>query len=224
MLFLDDIKNKFANLDNIFEIGAHIGMDIPHMRSAWPESNIYAFEADPHNYKACYNNVGKDKDTHLYNVAVTDYTGTISFNRFFDVESVAHEDLDKGMNFQYTGQGSVMGLGVGMQALFGVVETVEKLDVPCTSLSDFCASNNISSIDALFMDVQGAEQNVLNGCSDMLLETKAIVFEWSTNILLYEGETDFLVIKGFLEGLGFYEHNREYQLQGISGDSLFLRK
>ena len=224
MLFLEDIKNRFESIGNIFEIGAHVGMDVPKMLEVWPDAQVYAFEADPHNYEACYKNIGNDKNTHLYNVAVTDYTGTVSFNRFFDVESVPHEELDKGMNFQYTGQGSVMGLGVRMKELFRVKETVQKLDVPCTSLVDFCSANSIPSIDALFMDVQGAEQNVLNGCSNMLRNTKAVVFEWSTNILLYEGETDFLKIKQFLEDLGFYEHSREYQLQGISGDSLFLRK
>ncbi len=40
---------------------------------------------------------------------------------------------------------------------------------------------------------------------------------------MYEGETDFVDIKSFLENNGMKEANRQYQFQGISGDSLFLR-
>ena len=199
-------------------------MDVPPIRSVWPDANVYAFEADPHNYEACSKNLKDEENTYLYNVAVADRTGNIPFNRFFDVESIPHDQLAEGMNFQNTGQGSIMELGRGMKDIFRVTETVQQLDVECTTLQDFCSLNDISSIDAIFMDVQGAEQNVLNGCGDMLKDTKAVVFEWSTNYVLYEGETDFKDIKEFLISLGFYEQSREYQLAGISGDSLFLKK
>ena len=49
MLFLEDIKNRFESIENIFEIGAHVGMDVPKMLEAWPDAQVYAFEADPHN-------------------------------------------------------------------------------------------------------------------------------------------------------------------------------
>ena len=74
------------------------------------------------------------------------------------------------------------------------------------------------------MDVQGAEMNVILGASDFMKTIKSLVLEWSTKYTLYENETDFIHIKSYLENnLKLQEVEREYQLQGLNGDSLFLR-
>tara|TARA_R100000008_G_scaffold55744_1_gene34239 strand:+ start:686 stop:1357 length:672 start_codon:yes stop_codon:yes gene_type:complete len=223
MLFLPETKDKFPDLKHIFEVGAHRGYDIPEILEQWPEAIVYAFEADPFNYEICKNKFADYDNVHVYHMAVTDTTGKVTFNRFYDLETIPDEETMVGANLQNTGQGSILKCGRGMKELFKVGDPVKEIEVDGITLKDFCLENNIPTIDALFMDVQGAEMHVFNGCGDMLDTTSATIFEWSSQYIMYDGEADFNYIKMFLEIKGFKEDNREYQLQGISGDSLFTR-
>jgi len=223
MLFLDQVKNKYPNLKNIFEVGSHRGYDILDILEKWPDAKIYAFEADPFNYKICDEKFKDVKNVEVYHLAVTDKTEPLVFNRFYDLETIPDEETFAGKNLQNTGQGSILKSGKGMTEIFKVKDVVKEITVNGICLYDFCRENAIQNIDAVFMDVQGAEMQVLYGCKDLMATVKAVVLEWSSNYVMYEGETDFIYIKKFLEEGGMEEIAREYQFEGISGDSLFLR-
>jgi FkbM family methyltransferase len=223
MLFLEKIKEKYPSLTNIFEIGAHRGYDIDEIIKYWPEANIYAFEADPYNYEICKNRLEKYRNTYLFNIAISDQNGKVSFNRFCDIEKIPDCDTLKGLNLQFTGCGSIKKPGIGLKNIYKIENVVEEIIVDTMTLDSFCTVNKIESIDAIFMDVQGAEMDVINGCKNFITSTKALILEWSTNYVLYEDETDFKLIKKHLELLGLYECQREYQIQNLNGDSLFMR-
>lgn len=225
MLFLDKIKEKYPNPKNVFEIGAHRGYDIPEIVKAFPEANIYAFEADPYNYNICLENCAEFANVHVYNQAVYSANQEMTFNRFCDIENIPDEETLKGQNLQFTGCGSLHKPGVGLTEIYKIKDVVEEIKVQAVTLQWFCNKYKIDSIDALFMDVQGAEMNVIQGAGDLLMSTiNALVLEWSTNYTLYENETDFVYIKRYLENVvRLKETQREYQLQGLNGDSLFLR-
>ena len=223
MLFLDKIKNKYPNLQNIFEVGAHRGYDILDILEKWPDAKIYAFEADPFNFHICNEKFKDVKNVEVYHLAVTDKTEQVVFNRFYDLETIPDEETLVGDNMQNTGQGSILKSGKGMSEIFKVKDVVEEITVNGICLYDFCRENAIQNIDAVFMDVQGAEMQVLYGCKTLLTSMKAVALEWSSDFVMYEGETDFIYIKKFLEEGGMEETAREYQFEGISGDSLFLR-
>jgi FkbM family methyltransferase len=223
MLFLDELKKNHDQITNIFEIGAHRGYDIDDIVKRWPEANIYAFEADPFNYNICKQRCEQYKNVSVFNIAVTDENGTITFNRFCDIEKIPDSATFEGSNMQFTGCGSIKKPGDGLKNIYNIKEVTQEIVVDAITLEHFCTLHNISSIDAMFMNVQGAEMNVLNGCKDLINTTKAITLEWSTNRVLYDGETDFTVIKSFLESVGFKEESREYQIHGLNGDSLFVR-
>ena len=224
MSFLDQVKNKYPELETIFEIGAHRGYDIIEILKKWPNAEIYAFEADPCNYKICHDKFKDIPNVHVYNLAVTNVTGPVIFNRFFDVESISDAQTYVGQNMQNTGCGSILKSGKGLTEIYKISQVKEEIKVDGISLYDFCSTNNISKIDAIFMDVQGAEMMVFEGCKDLINTLKATVFEWSTNYILYDGETDFNFIKPFLESKGINEVSREYQLMEICGDSLFMKQ
>ena len=223
MLFLDEIKKTNDKITNIFEIGAHRGYDIDDIVKLWPEAHIYAFEADPFNYNICKQRCEQYKNVFVFNMAVTDENGTITFNRFCDIEKIPDSATFEGSNMQFTGCGSIKKPGDGLKNIYNIKEVTQEIMVDAITLEHFCDLHSISSIDAMFMDVQGAEMNVLNGCKDLIHTTKAVTLEWSTNRVLYDGETDFIVIKSFLENAGFKEESREYQIYGLNGDSLFVR-
>lgn len=224
MSFIEKAKKYYPNIKYIFEIGAHRGVDIIEMHKAWPDANIYAFEADPANFEICFNKFKDNPKIQVLNFAVTNTSGKMTFNRYYDVASIPDEETFTGSNFQNTGQGSLKKPGDGMKNIFRVNEVYEEFMVDTVSLHDFCKNNNIPNIDAIFMDVQGSEFDVFSGCKDFLNTLKITAFEWSTNRIMYEGETDFNIIKELLETFGLKEIEREYQFYGISGDSLFLKE
>lgn len=224
MLFLEDVKKNFPCLKNIFEVGAHRGNDIGTITSMWPEANIYAFEADPFNYDIVQNKFENNDKVKVYNLAVTDKSGKLQFNRYYPIDTIPDDKTYEGQNCQNSGQGSIFKPGKGMKEIFNVNNTYQTLEIDGISLYDFCKTNGIESIDAIFMDVQGAEYNVLIGCKDMMNSVKATIFEWSKNYIMYEGETSFDDIAKYLNENGLSEAGREYQFFEISGDSLFIRK
>jgi len=224
MPFLEKLKEEFPDLKTIFEVGAHRGIDIPEIHKLWPEATIYAFEADPINYEICKSKFLDNPKVKVLNIAVSNKSGKMTFNRYFDISEISDEETFSGDNYPKTGMGSLKKPGDGMINIFRVPKTHEEITVDAVSLFDFCNENNIAYIDALLMDVQGGEFDVFCGCQDLLDTVKATIFEWSTNRIMYEGETDFNIIKSMLELSGMKEIDREYQFQGISGDSLFVRK
>jgi FkbM family methyltransferase len=224
MLFLEDVKKNFPNLKNIFEVGAHRGGDIFDIISIWPDANIYAFEADPTNFSILNNKFAEHDKVHTYHMAVTDTSGSVTFNRYYPLDTINDEDTFVGQNCQNTGQGSILKPGKGMKEIFKVNNVYQTFDVESISLYDFCNRFNVDSIDAIFMDVQGAEYNVFIGCNSMIDTLQATIFEWSKNYIMYEGETSFDDIANFLNKNGLTETSREYQFFEISGDSLFVRK
>lgn len=223
MLFLNELKKTNNKIKNIFEIGAHRGYDIDEITKFWPEANIYAFEADPFNYDICKKRCEQYNNVKVFNIAVANTNGTISFNRFCDIEQIPDDATFEGSNMQFTGCGSIKKPGDGLKNIYNIKEVKEEITVNVTTLEYFCRAFKVESIDAIFMDVQGAEMDVILGCKKLIDTTKAIILEWSTNNVLYDGETDFNVIKSFLENSGFTEKSREYQLHGLNGDSLFVR-
>lgn len=223
MLFISKVKEKFPDLKYIFEVGAHRGHDIPEILNAWPDAQIYAFEADPFNYKIIKDKFEANQNVHVYHQAVSAMNGEISFYRYFPTENVKDEDTMVGKNLQNTGQGSILKPGVGMKGIFKVNNVHEEIKVQTTSLSSFCEKHNIPSIDAIFMDIQGAEYHAFLGCESLINTVKATIFEWSTKYIMYDGEQSLESITELLNIHGLYETEREYQFQGISGDSLFMR-
>jgi FkbM family methyltransferase len=229
MIFLEELKAQHPKLENIFEIGAHRGHDIPQILNMWPNATIYAFEADPVNYQICQKKFIGDKRVHVYDYAVIDTTKEVTFNRFYDIKTIPDDQTMVDDNFQNTGQGSILKCGTGMKQVFGINDPIEEFIVSGICLDDFCKNEGGLSIDALFMDVQGAEMHVFNGCKGLLDTIKATIFEWSSKYVMYDGETDFDFIKLFLEVRGLREIQREYQSDGygiypgLFGDSLFVR-
>lgn len=51
-------------------------------------------------------------------------------------------------------------------------ETLDTIDIPLTTVDEFCKENNIHEIDILKIDVQGAELKVLEGSKNMLANKK----------------------------------------------------
>lgn len=133
-----------------FDIGANIGEAALHMgRRVGSEGHVYAFEPVPLVRQRLVRHVqrnGLEKIVSIEAVALSDKTGTTT---------ISHADEDA------TNQ--------GMGSLVIKEESLKySLEVPTIRLDDFVAGANISRLDLMKVDIQGAEQMMLAGATETL--------------------------------------------------------
>jgi hypothetical protein len=100
----------------------------------------------------------------------------------------------------------------------------EKIIIVSTCrLGDWCAENGVEQIDFIWMDVQGAEGDVIAGASTILKHTRFVYTEYSDNEM-YEGP---LSLKGLLARLPSFDviarypkdvllKNRKFRMAGAA--------
>jgi FkbM family methyltransferase len=126
----------------IVDVGANVGFYTLEM-AAWvgPGGRILAFEPDPVNYRLLQTRVAKAMFTNidLYRVALGDETGHAT------LYSSAYNRADNRLSRSH------------------LERHVEVCDVELHTLDEFLVARDIHVIDALKIDVQGSEFNVLRG-------------------------------------------------------------
>ena len=129
----------------IFDCGANIGMATLFFKWLYPNSSIYSFEPDPATFELLKYNVEKNKlkDVYLFNWAISDHDGKIDF--YVDkktpgslVMSTKKERMTEHQQF-----------------------SSDKIEVSCVSFANFISNQKLSKIDYLKMDIEGAENEVL---------------------------------------------------------------
>jgi len=133
--------------DIIIDIGANVGFFSKLCRDLFPKSKIFSFEPVPRIFKCLSNNFRYDKNTKIFNLAVSDFNGKAKMN--FDEQNSA-----------------ISGISVNGD-----------IEVKTMILDDFIKENNIDRIDILKIDTEKHEANVLRGASDALSKTKYLFIE-----------------------------------------------
>jgi FkbM family methyltransferase len=165
------------------DVGAYIGVISLAMAQFGADNHtVHSFEADDLNFDHLKTNIASRKIS-PHNVALSDHTGTTMFTR----------NRDHGTNH----------LGVPPEEE-GESESVYEVQVD--SLDNFAASNNISVIDMVKIDVEGSDIKVLQGAENLLSSgrVKALVIELPleeegrsemTNLLLRHGYTTAYIVR-----------------------------
>lgn len=173
-VFIAD-EYRFSTKKNnpiIIDCGANIGASVFYFKKLYPESKIIAFEANPHTFQLLEKNVKHNnfKNVELHNIALLDKEGEISF---FISENIG------------TLVGSIREERGG----------AKQLHVKAERLSQYL--HEIDKVDAVKIDIEGAEINVLND----LFESGAI------------NKSDQYMVE--------YHHNINDEISGLSD---FLKK
>jgi FkbM family methyltransferase len=155
----DQAKLLVGRAAVIFDVGAYVGQTIEIYRRLFPAATIWAFEPFEESFQTLTRKFGGDPLVKLQRLALADAEGTRSFRTY--AGSATNSLLETVPN---------AGFLLGNEALVQARGTVP---VQVTTLDLFCARHNISTIDALKIDVQGAELMVFGGAKD-LLRRKAI--------------------------------------------------
>lgn len=129
-------NNYYVNLNKksplIIDCGANIGVSIAFFKHMYPKSKVYGYEPDPTTYSYLSRNVGNLDNVTLYNEAVGNAEGSISF-------WVSNDTSSLGMS------------------IFKREDSSTKISVKISRLSERITTD----VDILKMDIEGSESDVL---------------------------------------------------------------
>ena len=196
------------SLKTVMEIGSWDALDSMEFATLLPNAQVHIFEAAPDNIPICNANLNKlDTATRnrikLWNMAGNDRTGLMEFNAV---------DLANSQTKYNMGVGSKYKLIEGMEGGFINEHWAQKtVKVWGYKLDDWRKVYSIPSIDAVWMDVQGAELDVLKGAAASLADTRVVMTEAGI-VPYYEGQALKPEIDAFLADLGFWELTPAFQM------------
>lgn len=197
---------KILKSDCFFEIGAFEAYFSRNMKSIFPNSKVYAFEASPY----CYDNY-KNLNTSIdyLNVAISDKEGEIDFI-LQDKNLSDQSEIEK-----IRGNNSILDRNDDtiLYKKISVKSTTFDLFVERESLENFSIS--------LWIDVEGANKNVLQGSKNFLKNVQSLLievedFEYWKNQWLSTDVDKFLKSFGFLPIARDFEDNNQYNVVYIN--------
>lgn len=200
-----------CNFKAIVDVGANVGQFGKKIRQYYPEAHLYSFEPIPLVYKELSENFKSDKNFTGFNAGLGDKEGRMEFymNEFSDSSSLLPmADLHK-ENYPFTKNEKV--IYVDVKTLDGCID-INKIEKPYL----------------LKLDVQGFEEQVINGGSEIVKNAAMIITE-STYKELYKGQSLFDSIYEKLKGFGFQfmgnldQMNAPFNGEPLQGDAIFVK-
>lgn len=186
-----DIQRIFQTkpLQTILDLGAHLGETALACAEKFPRATIYSFEPSPQTFAAlCKAVAGCDRiKPRQEAVGAECRTQKFFLNKFSATNSMLRTVP-----------------GAAHPEVRALMENVESVDVPVTTLDSFVSENHIESIDLLKLDVQGFESEVLRGARTLLEEARiALIYTEVTFETHYTGQTTFARLHDMLTKAGF---------------------
>ena len=200
----------------IFEIGACEGEDSIKYARLFPNSKIYAFEPLPDNIKLIRENFLRYRinNASFYNKALSATNGTSEFY----VSSGRPENALQS-DWDYGNKSSSLLPPAAHLKVAEFIHFDKKIEVETITLRSFCRDKQISTIDFIHMDVQGAELMVLEGAGNFISSIKVVWLEVS-KVDLYKNQPLERDIKKFMTANNFFLMKNE--LKGLQGDQLYV--
>ncbi len=173
----------------ILDVGANIGQSIEKFKHEWPDSQIHSFEPNPSTFLTLSSMWSEVTGVFPSNIALTDTIGNVPFyaTRISELASL----LPPSERMQFLSSENKYDF--------------ESLNIEADTLDNYCRKSDISKIDLLKIDVQGAELSVLKGAQSMLKNnTISIIYVESIFADCYDSQTNFTDLLNFLNGsLGY---------------------
>jgi len=159
----------------IFEIGAADGTDTLEFINTFNDLDfkIYCFEPDLRNIESFKQKVNDPRVT-LFEMAIGDKNGKATFNQSNDIYNLS-SSLKKPMM-------------ENMKATWPLMDFDKTYDVDVVTLDTFLADNNIDKVDFIWADVQGAEDLMILGGKESLINKIRYMYTEYSNVEYYENE------------------------------------
>lgn len=167
----------------ILEAGAHRGEDTTNFIRRWPTATVYAFEPCPAYFTELRQKTSDYKNIHIFPIGLFSKTGHYTFNvsKNWDGASSLLEDnhLSNGLNYED-----------------------HAIEVYCENLDEWAQKNNVSHIDYMWLDMEGAELYMLNSAPTILNTVRVIsceinFLEFRKGMTIFQDLHDFLLKNNF---------------------------
>jgi FkbM family methyltransferase len=173
-------KSQIRNLINsenpvILEIGAANGVDTLEFINIFNDLDfkMYCFEPDLRNIKAFKETVNDPRVT-LFEMAIGDKNGKATFNQSNDIYNLSSSLKKPIME--------------NMKATWPLMEFDKTYEVDVMTLDKFLSDNNIDKVDFIWADVQGAEDLMILGGKNSLIDKVRYMYTEYSNTEYYENE------------------------------------
>lgn len=195
----------------ILDVGANDGGTSAQFANLFPDSHVYAFEPDQRPIARF-----RQRWAHLLQSRVTLFEGVVS-----DVDGEMDFFMSDGQSPDLSWYESGWDLSGSTKKPIGHLTDIPTITfdkvviVKSIKLDTWASRSNVMSADLAWIDVQGAELNVIHGGGKLLSRTRFLYMEYSDK-RLYEGQAS---VQELLGALPQFE-----VLQVYSGDVLFRNK
>lgn len=213
LLFLLD-KN---NVKTVFDIGACEAEDSIRYSKLFPNSIVYAFEPRQDNIALGQASIEKYncKNVVLENIALSNKNGKAEFF----LSDGAPDGLKNNTEWDYGNKSSsLLAPTEEIKKHTGWLQFNKKTEVDTLRLEDYAKNKQISCIDFVHIDVQGAELMVLEGAGDFLKQIKLLWMEVEA-VELYQNQPLKNDVELFMRKNGFI--NIYDTVNHIAGDQLY---
>ena len=147
----------------------------------FPNASVVAFEPDARAAERFRQRIGEDARVTFEHCAVSSKNGTAKFHVSSGKKSENHDDAwDESGSLRKPKEHVVRHPWCKFD---------KTVDVRTVSLDSWCIEQGIESIDFIWMDVQGAEGDVISGAKQILQSARFLYTEYS-NREMYEGQLD----------------------------------
>jgi FkbM family methyltransferase len=192
--FIGENFKLIPDVKVIFDIGSCHCLESVEFSKLYTAARIVAFEPNPVSYQVCLNNTKNISSITVVNQAINEFDGSCKFYPMDKEKTITTwEDGNQGASSLYLANGAYDNIEKYVQY---------EIEVPCTRIDTYCRNNNIDHIDAIWMDLQGAELKALKSMGNLLDSVKVIHTELEVNPM-YEGQCLFKDVNTFLQERGF---------------------
>lgn len=206
--FIKKIENKIdlEDINHVLDIGSRDACQSLELSDWFPNSKIHCFEPVPETAQWCKNNIKDRSNIIFYEKAIGSTDGYIKFHKVIN-GNIGASSLYKANNDHHYGKSYVQ----------------EEIQVECVKGDSFLKNNSIDKIDLIWMDVQGAEIEVLKSFGEHLQNIKAIHSEVGLD-KIYQNSTVKNELIQFMQENDFFVECCLTNALGIEEDIVFINK